>query len=118
MRYITCYFRMNYFGDSGHDLFGYWRGDKNTKYFHQRASQQRRKNHIHGFMDEIGWWSTSESDIDRVAKSYFQNFFTLSNPTNLEGVLDSVDKVVTPNMNHTLLQSYTLDEVKRTLFNM
>ena len=54
-------------------------------------------------MDEIGWWCTSESDIDRVAKSYFQKFFTLSNPTNLEGVLDSVDKVVTPNMNHTLL---------------
>ena len=46
-------------------------GDKNTKYFHQRASQQRQKNHIHGFMDEIGWWCTFEFDIDRVAKSYF-----------------------------------------------
>ena len=53
-----------------------------------------------------------------MAESYFQNLFTSSNPTNLEGVLDSVDKVVTPDMNHMLLQPCTLDKVKRALFSM
>ena len=28
--------------------------DKNTKFFYQRTSQRRRKNHIVGFMDERG----------------------------------------------------------------
>ena len=92
--------------------------DKNTKYFHQRASQRRRKNHIHGFMDNMGRWCTSEPDIERVAESFFQNLFTSSNPTNMEEVLDSVDRVVTLDMNHTLLQQFTPEEVKIALFSM
>ena len=36
----------------------------------------------------------------------------------MESVLELVDKVVTPAMNHTLLQPYTPEEVKRALFNM
>ena len=92
--------------------------DKNTKYFHQRASQQRRKNHIHGFLDEHEQWCTSNADIARLAKNYFQNLSTTSNPTNSELVLDSMDKVVHPDMNHTLLQPYTPEEVRKALFSM
>ena len=33
-------------------------------------------------------------------------------------MLDSVDRVVTPDMNHTLFQPYTPEEVKRALFQM
>ena len=36
----------------------------------------------------------------------------------MEPVLDSVDRVVTPNMNSTLLQPYTPNEVKQALFQM
>ena len=69
-------------------------------------------------MDDASRWCTSELEIDRVAKSYFQNLFTSSNPTNLEEVLDLVDTVVTPDMNHMLLQQSTPKEVKTTLFSM
>ena len=92
--------------------------DKNTKYFHQRASQRQSKDHIHGFLDETVRWCTYEPNIDRVAESYFQNLFTLSNPTNLEVVLNSVDTVVTLDMNHMLFQPYTPDEEKNALFSM
>ena len=92
--------------------------NKNTKYFHQRASQRRWKNQIHGFLDDNGQWCTSETDTDRVAEAYFQNLFTTTNPTNLESLLDLVDRLVTPDMNHTLLQPYTPKEVKRALFQM
>ena len=46
-----------------------------------------------------------------MAKKYFQDLFTTANPSNMDSVLNSVDRVITPNMNHMLLQPYTLNEV-------
>ena len=34
--------------------------DKNTKFFHKRASQWRKKNQIDGLMDRNGIWRTNE----------------------------------------------------------
>ena len=78
-------------------------GDKNTKYFHQRASQRRRKNHIAGILDDQGRWGKAEDDVARIAENYFKNLFTSATLTNLDIVLDSVYRVVTPDMNHTVL---------------
>ena len=36
----------------------------------------------------------------------------------METVLDPVERLVTPNMNQQLLQPYTLEEIKRALFQM
>ncbi|XP_050249321.1 uncharacterized protein LOC126696682 [Quercus robur] len=37
--------------------------NKNTKFFHQRASQCCRKNNIDGLLDEGGRWCTSDAEI-------------------------------------------------------
>ena len=65
--------------------------NKNTKFFHQRASQRRRKNNIDGFMDEEGRWCTSDAKKEEVAERYFQRLFTTTNPTQMDLVLDKVD---------------------------
>ena len=92
--------------------------DKNTKYFHQRENQRQRKNQITGFMDESGRCCTSNIEIAKVAKSYFQNLFSSANLSNMEFVLEMVDRVVTSDMNNTPLQPYTPVEVKQALFQM
>ena len=51
-----------------------------------------------------------------MAKTYFQKLFSTANQNIMGPILDSVDIVVTPNMNETLLQPYTPDEVKQALF--
>ena len=66
-------------------------GDKNTKFFHQRASQHWHKNNIDGFMDEGGRWCTLDVEKERVAEGYFQRLFTTTNPNQMDIVLDKVD---------------------------
>lgn len=53
-----------------------------------------------------------------MAEEKLQRLFTTINPNQRGNVFGKVDRVVTPNMNHKLLQPYSLDEVKRVLFQM
>ena len=92
-------------------------GDKNTKFFHQRASQCHCKNNI-GFMDEGGRWCTSDAEKEGVVERYFQRLFTTTKPTQMDMVLHKVDRVVTRDMNHTLLQPYLQGKVQQALFQM
>ena len=93
-------------------------GDKNKKFFHQRASQWRRRNQIIGvFNDEDNWW-TDDNEIANVVENYFHNLFTTAHPdhTIMENALDSIDKRITNDMNGILLRPYTAGEIKRAIF--
>ena len=52
--------------------------DKNTKFFYQRASRLRRKNHLYGVFGGGGNWCEAEEDIARVDEVYFQELFSSS----------------------------------------
>ena len=76
--------------------------DKNTKYFHNRANQCRRKNHILRIFDNEGKWCTSEVWFAQVAEAYFQDLFSSTQPNNIESFLNSFESRVTPQMNESL----------------
>ena len=50
-------------------------GDKNTKFFHSKASQRRQRNHIKGIKNGEGQWVEDMEDIVNVAVDYFDNLF-------------------------------------------
>ena len=93
-------------------------GDKNTKYFHNCASQHWRKNHISGIFDNEGRWCTSIVRISQVVEAYFQDLFSSAQPDNIESVFNSVESHVMPQMNESLTQRYTSKEIQTTLFQM
>ena len=49
--------------------------------------------------------------IAKVAESYFKDLFVATPTDNIEGVLQAIERRVTPQMNDRLTQQYTLDKV-------
>ena len=56
-------------------------GDKNTKYFHAKASARKRKNKVWGIENDQGIWLKERDEIDEEICSHFQELFTTSSPT-------------------------------------
>ena len=69
-------------------------------------------------MDEGGVWRSGEENIVGVAKRYFTNLFSTSNPNTIDDMLESVEAVVTEYMNESLLLPFNGDEVYKVLFQM
>jgi len=65
-------------------------GDRNTKYFHSKASQRRRRNFIHGIRDQNNGWVDEPEEIARVAIEYFKSIFSLGTCRRLEECLSAV----------------------------
>lgn len=81
-------------------------------------SQRRQKNHIEGLIDMSGVWHTEEDKVAEIAVDYYKALFSALAPTHMTKVLDTVDRVVTDNVRHTLLLPYIENEVRVALFQM
>ena len=53
-----------------------------------------------------------------MAESYFKDLFAETPAVNIEGVVQAVERRVTPQMNDRLTQRYSPDEVRTALFQM
>lgn len=92
-------------------------GDQNSKYFHMKASQRRRKNKLVKLQDDNEFWHESERR-DRVIIDYFKNLFTSSNSRGSLDFLEPLSSRVTSQMNGDLSMAYSEDEVKAALQQM
>ena len=49
--------------------------DKNTEFFHSKATQRRRRNYIQGVKNSNGDWVEEVEDISQVAIDYIETLF-------------------------------------------
>ena len=93
-------------------------GNKNTRFFHNKASQQRRRNYINGLFDDSGSWTTNPTQISASILNFYQQLFTSSNPSGFEAVLDIIPQRVTAEMNDLLIAEFTSEEIEIALKQM
>ncbi|KAH9688162.1 reverse transcriptase domain-containing protein [Citrus sinensis] len=95
-------------------------GDKNTKYFHAKASARKRKNKVWGIENEQGIWLKDRDEIEEEIYSHFQELFTTSSPTpsQIQATLQDMTEKVTPEMNVQLELPFTAEDVEEALANM
>ncbi|KAL5856494.1 hypothetical protein ACOSQ3_003952 [Xanthoceras sorbifolium] len=95
-------------------------GDKNTKYFHAKATQRRKRNRILGLMDEGGVWRDKVEDIESLISNFYSHLFASTSPSvnMIENVVQAVEKRVNADMNSILAASFTSEEVFSALNQM
>lgn len=93
-------------------------GDRNTRYFHNRASKRRKKNTITGLWNENEQWCEDNSSIAVAAVSYFKDIYTSTLPSQIEEVTHLIPAKVTVDMNESLVKEFTIEEVQIALLHM
>ena len=93
-------------------------GDRNTKYFHSKASERKKKNTILGLQNEEGNWCSSKDDIASIVVSYFEKLYATSFPSNITEVTATIPAKVTSEMNQDLIREFTKEEVEDSLKQM
>ena len=93
-------------------------GGKNTRFFHTKATQRRRRNYIKGLYDENGQCCTHPSRVTDTVVQFYQKLFTSCESVDFEEILEQIPTKVTEDMNVELLKEFTTDEVENALKHM
>ena len=79
-------------------------GDRNTNFFHAKASSRQKTNLIERLLDSDGVWQEEDEKIEIVVVEYYNNLFTSSSPTDFLEILQAIQPKFTPLMNQMLLK--------------
>lgn len=92
-------------------------GDKNTKYFHHKASARKRKNKIWGVEDKDGKWTEDTQEVEREFCDFYYNLFTTSCPSqdHITTALLSLEPNMNDEMRSQLDEPFTVEEIKVAL---
>ena len=93
-------------------------GDKNSKYLHSRAMQRYRRNKIDGVRDCGGHCQLNPKEIANEFLKYFSELFSTSSNCQPELALDTIQSLMTEDMNKLLNAEFTEEEVKVALNQM
>ncbi|KAL0001943.1 hypothetical protein SO802_015724 [Lithocarpus litseifolius] len=93
-------------------------GDRNTSFFHQKASNRKDRNFIRGITNHNEVWQEDDQAVERIVLDYFNSIFQSNGLTDTTLITAAIHPVVTDQMNEYLCQTFQADEVHRALKQM
>nr|XP_051190257.1 uncharacterized protein LOC127303581 [Lolium perenne] len=93
-------------------------GDRNTAFFHARATSRKRTNKISCLTREDGSKCDDMGEIKGMVHHFYEHIFTAETCPSCDAVLNSIPIKVTDDMNESLCKEYTDEEIKTALFQM
>ncbi|KAL9686603.1 hypothetical protein QQ045_030996 [Rhodiola kirilowii] len=95
--------------------------DKNTRFFHAKASQRHKNNWIAKLRDRSGVIQEGQGEIMKIVSGYFGDIFRSSlvaNEEDLAAQLNCIHPVISEGMNSWLLQDVSEDEIRKDVFSL
>jgi hypothetical protein len=85
-------------------------GDRNTKYFHRRASSRRRKNRISKMKYMDGTWTSDANEMEDITREFFQGLYARDDNIDPSTVTALFRHCVDDEMNGKLCAPFTEKE--------
>ncbi|XP_060961850.1 uncharacterized protein LOC133032047 [Cannabis sativa] len=95
-------------------------GDRNTKFFHAKASSRKSNNKIKFLHNSLGQKVYSKEDIAAVVQAFYSDLFSSTSVDEeaLNSTLSCIPTTVSAELNASLVKPFTPDEVYTALHSM
>lgn len=95
-------------------------GDRNTKWFHSRANQRRKRNRIEGLLNDDNEWVSDCSEIGKLATNYFNHLFGTSRPRHeaIKDILIYIENKIPEESKSDMDRPFTKEEVEVAVKSM
>jgi hypothetical protein len=93
-------------------------GDRNTKYFQNRASHRKCKNTVKELRREDGSRCATNEGMADMALAFYEKLYESEGSSNSERILSLIEESVDDNMNRGLTASISDEEIEVALFQM
>ncbi|KAK4563969.1 hypothetical protein RGQ29_006169 [Quercus rubra] len=90
-------------------------GDRNSKFFHMKATQRYRRNRISKIKNSLGQWCTDQRVIAMEVTDFFSKLYSSSNSCQPKLALGTIKTIVTDDMNRNLATKFKECEVHDAL---
>jgi hypothetical protein len=91
-------------------------GDRNTRFFHMRASKRKKRNRIERLRRLDGSLAEDNEELGQMARDFYSSLYTTESTVGMAEVLDTVLVSVSSERNVKLISPFEESKIKTALF--
>nr|XP_051228987.1 uncharacterized protein LOC127346758 [Lolium perenne] len=93
-------------------------GDRNTSYFHRKATWRAKKNKITELVNNKGVITQDDKEMNTIATEFFMELYKVDNTVQPDLVTRHLQNVISDEMNENLCMQFSDDEISFALFQI